>query len=194
MSNRTIILTQKQLDEIIGGGNSPYFDNAQVPNNSINISTNGNDDETTQTSDYYSKDMPRGSWYFGRMGINTIHEENKNLKNKIFGSTYGSEGKKYSNTKTTLSRAKKAKETMMTGATQEIKNKAAKTYNTMQNNNDVDLNILDNQYKAAKNIDKNIRNNKVKNGERVLKSTTKESGNGKAHSIKQTNNGFITYK
>lgn len=193
MSKRTVIITQKQLDEIVGGGNSPYFDNAEVPNNANLISTNGDDNETTQIGDFFSKEMPRSSYYFGRMGINPIHEENQNLKNKTFGSTYNDNGKSYSNTKTTLHRAQKAKETMMTGATQAIKDKAAQTYRTMQNNNDIDLNVLQNQYDSAKNIDKNIRDNKVKNGEPILKSTTKDSGNGKAHSVKQTNNGFITY-
>jgi hypothetical protein len=190
MSKRTIILTQQQLDEIVGGGNSPYFDGESVPNNATYISTNGDSDETHQTTDDFAASLPR--WSYNRFGAMSMREENARLVQKKYGAIDGNPGKSYEATKKTISRMNKAKETAQTGATPDIKAKAAKTLQNMQNNNDIDLNTLENQYTASKNIDANERKKKVQNGERVLKSAPK-TGVGTAHSVK-TDTGVITYK
>jgi hypothetical protein len=192
MSKRTIILTQHQLDEIVGGGgNSPYFDGESVPNNANLISTNGSSDKTNQTTDNFASSLPRGT--YNRMGVMSMHEENARLAQKKFGAKDGNPGKSYEATKKTVSRMNQAKKTMQTGATQDIKNQAAKTLQNMQNNNNIDLNTLENQYTISKNIDANDRKKKVQNGERVLKSAPK-TGVGTAHTVKTNNNSFITYK
>lgn len=189
MAKRKIILTQKQLDEIVGGGNSGYFDNSEVKNYSINTNADGYGGKPTTTDDV-SKTMPT---YFGKFRCVTMREDNERLKHKTFGSANGEPGKSYDATKMTISRANAAKETMQTGATQDVKDKAAQTLQNMQKNNNVDLQTLGNQYKAAKSVDKSIRKNKVANGEQVLKSAPKNANNGKAHSIK-TDNAIINFK
>ena len=192
MSKRTVILTQQQLDEIVTGVNSSYFDGDSVPNSANMISTEGNSDETHQTTDDFAEFLPRWSYTHGRMGVMSMHEENARLAQKKYGAIDGNPGKSYEATKKTISRMNQAKKTAQTGATQDIKNKAVKTLQNMQNNNDIDLNTLENQYTSSKNIDANERKKKVQNGERVLKYAPK-TGVGTAHSVK-TDAGIINYK
>lgn len=193
MAKKTLILTQKQLDEIIGGElNSDYFDNSPVPNFSTEIHSDGYGQETKTTSQVYANQLPRGEFrMLGATRINESGEDNQRLSKMKFGASNNdgnNDGKSLSATKTTLSRANKAIETMKTGATQTEKNAAKQTLKRMQSN--TDLNTLKNQYTAAKNNDKSIRQNKVRNGQQVIKSAPK-TGQGTAHSPK---NGIITYK
>lgn len=200
MSKRTIILTQRQLDEIVGGGNSPYLDGDDSSDSTNHISTDGSSKKTHTTGDEYSSTLPRYSYsYFnGGMGVGVLREANQDLVNNRFGAgtdihtgeTY--EGDTYENAKKKVWRKNEAEKTMQTGATPEIKAKAAQTLNNMQKNSPNDLTILQNQYENAKNVSQQQKEKKKQNGERILKSAPK-TGVGTAHSIK-TNNGFITYK
>lgn len=187
MSKRTIIITQKQLDEIVGSNNSPYLDGGSVPNHSNLISPEGDNDETSLDTDLFAKTLSNQHRLYG---VSAIREGNKDLDGKIIGTTNNNPGKSVDAAKKTASRVNQAMETMQTGATQEIKDKAARTLNTMQQNNNGDLDVLLNQYETAKANSKNIRNNKVDNGQRVL-SYAPKTGVGTAHSQKNVN---ITYK
>ena len=68
------------------------------------------------------------------------------------------------------------------GSTPEERQKALKTMQTMERNWP-GLEVAKNQYETAKKIDKQIRPN--------IKSAPKESGNGKAHSIKKPVDGVF---
>jgi len=194
MSKRTVILTQKQLDEIVTGKNTSYFDGDDSLDYANKITTDGNSSKTIMYTDKSAATRPLSNY---GTGVASLREANQDLVNKEFGAKDCHPGKSYEATKKEVSRANQAKETMQTGATQDIKNKAAQTLQTMENNiesnNGIDLKTLGGQYINAKNISKRQKRIKKENGESILKSTPKNVGNGKAHSIK-TNNGFITYK
>ena len=183
MSKKTLILSQKQLDEICGGDCS-YLDGlANKPDMgdifSTEVSSDGGIDggyaEPTTTDDV-SHDMTnnwRGNAKLHGMGPITVREMTKKdwdkeylsedgnsaLKNVNFGATNGEVGKSYAATKTNLSRRNKALETMKTGATPEIKQKAAVTVQKMQNNWS-GMDAAENQYNAAKATTKSINDNK----------------------------------
>lgn len=205
MGKRKIILTQKQLDEICGD-NSTYLDGlALTPdlkdNYSNEITTNGSIDDTYAeplTTDDFAKDTTnnnRGYWGLRGMGsVSTIremskkdwekiifNEDNQRLKYRKFGATTDSEAKSYDATKKNISRYRIAAMKAKTG-TPEEKAKANKTMQKMQNNWS-GLGVATNQYETAKKIDKQIKP--------TIKSTPKTSGNGKAHSKKEPNDGGV---
>ncbi len=183
MSKKTIILSQKQLDEICGGDCS-YLDGlAMKPDMgdifSTEVSSDGgmdNDYAEPTTTDDYSHDMTnnwRGNAKLHGMGPITVREMSKRdwdkeylgeekehgnarLKNLNFG---GEDGKSYGATKTALCRKRAAEKTAITGGTPEIKQKALNTVNRMKNNwNSIDT--AEKQYNAAKANDKSVMDNK----------------------------------
>ena len=204
MGKKTLILTQKQLDEICGD-NSTYLDGlALTPdltdNYSNEITTNGSMEDAYPnpiTTDKYAGDITndtRGYWGLRGMGsISTIreiskkeweniilNEDNQRLKNRTFGATSNSDAKSYDATKKNISRYRIAAKKTKNG-TPEEKQKAVKTMQKMQKNWS-GLGVATNQYETAKKIDKEINPG--------IKSAPKNSGNGKAHSPK-TNDGGI---
>ena len=183
MSKKKLILSQKQLDEICGGDCS-YLDGlANKPDMgdvfSKEISSDGSIDggyAHPTTTDHVSHDMTnnwRGNAKLHGMGPITVREMKKSdwdreylseegnsaLKNMKFGASSGEEGKSYAATKTNLSRRNAAMETMRTGATPEIKQKAADTLDRMQNNWE-GMDTAAKQYNAVKNTTRTINNNK----------------------------------
>ena len=205
MGKKKIILTQKQLDEICGD-NSTYLDGlALTPdlkdNYSNEITSNGSMEDAYPypiTTDDYAKDTTnntRGYWGLRGMGsVSTIREmtkkeweeiilseDNQRLKYRTFGATSTSNGKSYDATKKNISRYNIAAEKAKSG-TPEEKTKALKTMERM-NNNWGGLGIASKQYNTAKQVDKQIKP--------PMKSAPKISGNGKAHSKKEPNNGGI---
>ena len=186
MSKKTIILSQEQLNEICGGDCS-YLDGlAMKPDMgdvfTKEVSADGgmdNDYAEPSTTDDISHDMTnnwRGNAKLHGMGPITVREMTKKdwakeylgeeqehgnarLKNITFGAKNGQQGKSYGATKTALSRKHAAEKTAMTGATPEIKQKAANTVARMKSN----WNGIDNaetQYNSAKANDKNVMANK----------------------------------
>lgn len=205
MAKKTIILSQSQLDEIYGG-DSTYLDglalNSDLPQNFANqITVNGSVEQgyaDPVTTDDFASEFKHNRRNFSlrnRAYGSTIremtkkeweekivfYEENERLANRQFGATANSQGKSYGATKETLSRYRRAAKKATTG-TPEEKEKAAKTMKKMQNNW-AGLKVASNQYETAKKIDKDIRPE--------MKSSTKISGNGKAHSTKTPENGVF---
>ena len=178
MSKKTLILSQQQLDEICDGDSS-YLHGLtsnpdMAPNFAAETTSDGGMDKgyaDATTTDDYASDMTndwRGNAKLHGMGPITVREwkeiylneeqehGNARLKNVKFGAQNGQQGKSYGATKTALSRLGAAQETMKTGATQEIKDKAAQTAATMQKNWS-GIGAAANQYKAAKGGDKAVR-------------------------------------
>lgn len=205
MGNKKIILTQKQLDEICGD-NSTYLDGlASTPDignvYSNEITTNGSIDnaypDPTTTDDYASDTTNNVRGYWGLRGMGSMstlremtkgewekmifNEDNKRLKHRTFGCTNNSDGKSYDATKKNLSRLHIAQRKLQNGSNDE-KQKAIKTIKRMKNNWK-GIDVADNQYETAKKIDKQIKPS--------IKSTPKNSGNGKAHSPKKPSDGVF---
>ena len=179
MSKKTLILSKKQLDEICGGDSS-YLDGlTDSPDMSGHefakeVSSDGNVDygyaNATKTDDV-ADDMTNGwgdlkNYGIDRRGPITVREwkeiyleekehGNARLKNMEFGAQNGQEGKSYGATKTALSRLNTAQETMKTGATQDVKDKAAQTVQRMENNWG-GIGVAATQYNAAKSGDKTV--------------------------------------
>ena len=188
MAKKTLILSKKQLDEICGGDSS-YLDgltmNPDMPDVFADeISADGSVEKgyaDPTTTDDIAHDLTnswRGNAKLHGMGPVTVREStmtvkewkakylgeekehgNARLKNVQFGAKDGQAGKSYGATKTALCRKNAAEKTMQTGATQEIKQKAANTVARMRNN----WSGIDNaqtQYNAAKAGDKAVVSNK----------------------------------
>ena len=191
MSKKTLILSQSQLDEICGGkfsylDNTPQYDSKQIYVSDLN---KNNDNPT---GDDISRDQSNMNWRAERIvtgRMNGLMEINSNIQGKVFGAENGDTGHTAQATAMSKSRYNKAKETLMTGATQADKEKAKQTIARMEKNAP-NLEQQINQFDAAVRNDRTIRNNKVANGERVIAPHSKESGNGKGHTPK---NGTITY-
>lgn len=188
MSKKTLILSKKQLDEICGGDSS-YLDGLTMNPDKGNVfagevSADGGVEKgyaDATTTDDVAKDLTnswRGNAKLHGMGPITVRENvmtvkewksrylgeehehgNERLKNVQFGAKDGEEGKSYGATKTALCRKRAAEETMLTGATQGIKQKAANTVATMKDNWD-GIDNAETQYNAAKSNDKMIVANK----------------------------------
>lgn len=182
MAKKTLILSQKQLDEICGGDSS-YLDGLSTRPDmgdvfSTEITADGGVDvgyAKPTTTDDVADDMTndwRGNAKLHGMGPITVREMKKSewdrmylgeeeehgnarLKNLNFGAKNGEEGKSYGATKTALCRKRAAEKTMQTGGTPEIKAKAANTVANMKANWS-GIDNAETQYNAAKANDKNI--------------------------------------
>ena len=201
MSKKTLILSQKQLDEICGG-NSAYLDGLasapdMAPNFASEITADGAVDDgyaDPVTTDDYAHSMTndwRGNAKLHGMGPITVREMtvkewkdaymneekehgNDRLKNVQFGAANGQKGKSYDATKMALSRLHAAEKESMTGGTPEIKQKALNTVAKMKQNwNSIDL--ADKQYTAAKTADKTIQANKMPGTKRDTNNIMKPS-------------------
>lgn len=188
MAKKTLILSQQQLDEICGGDSS-YLDGLTMTPDmpdvfADEISADGTVDNgyaDATTTDDIAHDLTnswRGNAKLHGMGPVTVRENimsvrewrnkylreeqehgNARLKNLQFGAKDGQAGKSYGATKTALCRKRAAEKTAQTGATPEIKQKAANTVAKMRNN----WSGIDNaqtQYNAAKAGDKAVVSNK----------------------------------
>lgn len=215
MKKKTLILSQKQLDEICGGDSS-YLDNLSLKPDMGNIYANeitvdgsvedgyaepSTTDDLSHTmcnnwrgfTKLYGmgpvslKEMTKKEW--ARQHLNEESEHgNARLVNKKFGAQDGEPGKSYDATKMAISRKKQAEKKMLNGATPEERNKAAKTLSRMRNNwNGIDA--AESQYNAAKIGDKVMQDSRPEGTK--ISSAPKQSGNGKAHSPKS---GIITYQ
>ena len=122
------------------------------------------------------REMTKGEWKKMMLG-----EDNQRLKNRKFGYTNDSDGKSYDATKKNISRLNIAKRKLNSGNDEE-KQKAAATIKKMKNNWK-SIDVASRQYETAKKIDKD---NKP-----PIKSAPKNSGNGKAHSIKKPTDGVF---
>lgn len=189
MGKKTLILSQKQLDEICGG-NSAYLDGmADAPDMSGHefskeISADGSLDTgyaNATTTDDFASDITnswRGNAKLHGMGPITVREGvsmkvsewrklyleekehgNQRLKEKQFGAKDGEQGKSYGATKTALCRKRAVEKTMQTGGTPEIKAAAAKRLGSMKKNWS-GIDVAENQYNAAKTTDKYMVANK----------------------------------
>lgn len=205
MGKKKIIITQNQLNEICGN-NSTYLDGLALTPDlgniySTEVTTNGSVDDAypdpTTTDDYASDSTNNVRGYFGLRGMGSVstlremtkcewekmvfNEDNQRLKYRTFGATNDSEGKSYDATKKNISRLNIAQRKLKTG-NQEEKQKAAKTIERMKKNWK-GIDIASKQYDTAKKIDKEIKPS--------IKSSPKNSGNGKAHSPKTPENGVF---
>ena len=206
MAKKTLILSQKQLDEICGG-DSNYLDglalNPDLPLDFANqVTTNGSVEQgyaDPMTTDDFADEFKHNRRNFclrGRAMGSTVremtkrdweikivfNEDNQRLLRRNFGATNDSEGKGYYATKKNIERYDDASEKSKNASTPEERQKALETMRTMERNWP-GLEVAKNQYETAKKIDKQIRPN--------IKSAPKESGNGKAHSIKKPVDGVF---
>lgn len=192
MKKKRLILSQEQLDEICGGDSS-YLDGlSKTPDMgsifSTEVSADGGIEDgyaDPTTTDDIASDMTndwRGNAKLHGMGPITVREwkeiyleekehGNARLKNLQFGAQNGAPGKSYGATKTALCRKNAAEETMRTGATPEIKQKAANTVANMKNNWS-GIDNAETQYNAAKANDATIRGNRPAG----LKKSTSQNG------------------
>lgn len=193
MKKKTLILSQHQLDEICGGDSSYLTKSDMAPNFAGEISSDGSVEDgyaDATTTDDIADDLTSGNWWgiakLRGMGPVTVREwkqrnlghvdeekehGNARLKNVNFGATNGDVGKSYGATKTALCRLNAAQETMQTGGTPEIKQKAANTVTKMKQNwGGIDQ--AQTQYNAAKKSDGIVQSNKPQG----MKRKTKKSG------------------
>ena len=207
MAQKTLILSKKQLDEIVGG-DCNYFDGMDstpdaAPDAGNKISVEGPVDRGyafPTTADDISHTMTNNNRGFattrgiGRIreskkkdweALNIFNEEkehgNARLVNRNFGSTNGDGGKSYSATKTAICRKKKAEQNLNSNDPA-LQHKGAETLAKMRQNW-AGLDAADKQYQGAKMAD-NAMN-------KTIKSAPKESGNGMAHTPKKVNDGII---
>lgn len=192
MSKKTLILTQSQLDEICGVKCSYLDDTPQYDSNEIYVS-DVNVTDNNPTGDDIAHEQPNVNSRATRVingRANSLMEINSNIQGKMFGAENGDAGHTAQATAMAKSRLKKAKEKLATSQDVSEKQKALQTINRMKENAP-NLEAQINQFDAAVKNDKTIRQNKVKNGMRVISQHTKTSGNGKGHT---SNNGIITYE
>lgn len=173
MAKRTLIITESQLNEILGL-NGSYLDGLGIKpdvgdNYANEITTDGSVDggypEPTTTDDR-SRTMTndwRGNAKLAGMGPITVHEEkehgNARLANMQFGAKDGKAGKSYDATKMALSRKRDAEMRLHNGSDEE-KAKAAKTLSRMRKNWS-GLDAAEKQYAAAKANDKSVQGNRM---------------------------------
>lgn len=213
MKKRTLILTERQLKEIASGINIAYLDKEGIKPDmgdvySTEVSAEGSagkgesySDEMT-TDDFaimQSKDWPRDSRSFGRSGnapaniremskkdwenryiFNEEQEHgNKDLNNRIFGD--GDKQYSYGAIKQKEYRERNAAKKAINGSTPEEKAKGLNSLKKIQGNDGKSYATAKKQFEPAKMASK-LKPKKIA-------SAPKETGNGKAHSVK---NGFIT--
>lgn len=219
MANKKIILSQKQLDEIVGG-NTAYLDNLDndfVKNGNNEVYTGEKmDDKDAKpvTTDKIAKmkSLEYGPWMpDGRGGSkgsldysnhmitcskkewakkNLVSEINSNLANrKNFG---GENGKTYDTA--SVEKARYNRFVAMTNSTDpEVKKRGVTGKQNMEKNNPNIVQII-NSYDNARTVDKNLRQSAMERGEQnkfQREGGTKTTGNGQAHTTK--NGGIITY-
>ena len=181
MSKKTLILSQKQLDEIVGG-NSAYLDNlgsdfVEDGNNEVYTGEKLDDkDADPLTTDKYMKQrcLDYGPWIPGGRGgtksamVYTngmiacskkdwdkkhIFEDNQNLVNK----TYGDDENRASNTNaSTLKWRYGAAKAKAQSSNPTERQQGISTMKTMEKNNP-NLTQIVNQYNTAMNNDRNIK-------------------------------------
>lgn len=209
---KKIILTQRQLDEIVGG-NAAYLDNvdSDFKKDGANMVYSGekydNKDCEPTTTDKISKSMKRNAGFYGlnRAGNltmpvyieskksewETINEINSNLADH----TYGTKDNRVSNTNASTLKwrygaaKKKAQSTDPT-----IRQQGISTMKTMEKNNP-NLKQIEAQYDADMANDANLKKFAHDRGEENVyqeKGGTKVSNNGQAHTPKPVGQ-VITY-
>lgn len=213
MAKKTLIVSHKQIEEICGG-DSTYLDGLALKPDmgkiyGMETTTDGSLDDgypMPTTTDDRSHEMAvtwRGNAKLAGMGPAVVREMTKKeweqrfviaeekehgnarLQARSFGAQNGEAGKSYDATKMAVSRLERAQKEILTGATAEIKQKAANRVARMKKNWG-GIEIAARQYKTAKDNDKSMQQSKI--GPKIA-SAPKEVGNGKAHSPK---NGIIT--
>lgn len=220
MSKKKIILTQKQLDEMVDG-NVDYLsdkndDFAFDGTNAVYTGSKMDDtDAEPLTTDKFAKQLSLqyGPWTpDGRGGSkgcidrtnhmitcskkewakkNLVNEINSNLANrKNFG---GENGKTYDTA--SVEKARYNRFVAMTNSTDpEVKKRGMTGKQNMEKNNPNIVQII-NSYDNARTVDKNLKNSAKDRGEENVfqkKGGTKNSGNGKAHTTKS--GAIITYE
>lgn len=203
MSKKTIILTQKQLNEIMGG-NSTYLDNAdnnfrEYLDNEISVTSKlDNSDGKPVTTDNISKNLSHSNDSFGFTkqvvpgnyttesklswsNKHKINEDNQDLVNRQYniGTADVPEYVSYTN---------------LTTKKNELESERKRLGNNFPHEMQEKLDRINRVYSNAKSNSQNIRNSKKQRGERVIKQHTKQAFNGKAHTKKNTTNGIITYE
>lgn len=204
---KTLIITERQLSEICGGQNFSYFDGlASNPDQSgheysTEITADGavdqgyadNMDADKFAADVEWQDHWRGNAYLHGMGPVTLREMtkkefeetileahgNKRLNNKTFGKNYRS----YGATGVAKNKYENARQ-MAISDNPAIREKGIKTLRNMDTSG-----IRERD--AAMNLDRIIQDAKPE-GTKIT-SAPKQSGNGKAHSIKRPDGGLIHY-
>ena len=215
--SKKLILSQKQLDEIVGGDMS-YLDNEHddfVEDANNNVYSNGkltNKDGEPLTTDKYAKErvIDYGAYAPGGIGgtkgaivsprmvacsKNTwnkknLSEDNQNLVNN----TYGDDKNRVSNTNaSTLKWRYGAAKAKAQSSDPTVRQQGISTMKTMEKNNP-NLSQIESQYNSAMANDANLKQAAKNRGEQNVyqkEGGTKISGNGKAHTPKGVT---ITYE
>lgn len=215
MQKRTIILTQHQLDEIVGGDAS-YLDNINndfKEDGANSISPNGKlDDKDAEPimTDKVSSELSRNQGLFGNRSIslfspsyvccskkdwldkNIISEDNQNLVNK----TYGDNTNRVSNTNaSTLKWRYGAAKKKAQSSDPTIRQQGISTMKTMEKNNP-NLAQIETQYNSAMANDANLKKSAFERGEENVYQAPnqhKTPNNGQAHTKKPVGQ-VITYE
>lgn len=217
MAKKTLILSQKQLDEIVGG-NSAYLDNlgndfAENANNEIysGDKLDGKDAEPYTTDQHaHERSLDYGPWIPGGRGgtksamvytngmiacskkdfeRSVINETNSNLINN----TYGDDKNRVTNTNaSTLKWRYGAAKKKAQSSDPTIRQQGISTMKTMEKNNP-NLAQIESQYNAAMNNDANLKQSAKNRGQQNVfqKPGGTRNNGGAAHS--QKNNITITY-
>lgn len=217
MSKKTLILSQKQLDEIVGG-NSAYLDN--LDNDFAEDATNqvySGDKLEDKDADPYTTDqhahersLDYGPWIPGGRGgtksamvytngliacskkewaKRMLKEDNQNLVNN----TYGDDKNRVSNTNaSTLKWRYGAAKKKAQSSDPTIRQQGISTMKTMEKNNP-NLSQIESQYNAAMASDANLKQAAADRGEQNVfqRPGGKKNTGGSAHTKK--NNITITY-
>ena len=217
MAKKTLILSQKQLDEIVGG-NSAYLDNlgndfAENANNEIysGDKLDGKDAEPYTTDQHaHERSLDYGPWIPGGRGgtksamvytngmiacskkdfeRSVINETNSSLINN----TYGDDKNRVTNTNaSTLKWRYGADKKKAQSSDPTIRQQGISTMKTMEKNNP-NLAQIESQYNAAMNNDANLKQSAKNRGQQNVfqKPGGTRNNGGTAHS--QKNNITITY-
>lgn len=210
MSKKTIILTEKQLDEICGG-NFSYLDDlgkkadmgdvyADETSSEGAVSDGYSDNITTDDfASMQTNDWPRGSRSYGLNGNavsyiremskkdweqkNIFNEEHEHGNKELNNRKFGDSNKQYSYgaLKQKEYRERKAAKKAINGSTPEEKAKGLESLSKIQNNDAKSYQTAKKQFEPAKRA--------LQLRPKKIKSAPKQTGNGKGHSNK---NGLIT--
>lgn len=206
MAKKTLILTQKQLDEIVGGDMSYFDHDTHLGDNDVVDGNNevyaGKHNSKPVPSDKISRRLTRQTGYgLGKKlpcaavpyvvtcskadwkERNLVNEENQDLVNRKFNNGKDS----YTNTTTKIGRMEDALELAQKGI-----EGGAERFNDL--GGEEEYRRLKTQYGAAKNASASRKESLSNMGIQAYQKPngTKEYGNGKAHTPK--NNQVITYE
>lgn len=203
MGKKTLILTTEQINKIIEGDIS-YFSNPsdykENLDNEITVSskTSFDGDGEPVTTDKIAQTLPPPTLSYGMTKqVISCSSKREWERNNLYEETHVGNndlvGRKFNIG--TNNNPEYVSYTYLTTLISDLEKKRKQMGNAFDKTSDFErLDRAKKVYSNAKSNSKSIRDSKKQMGMRVIKQHDKESGNGKAHSLKNKENGIITYE